>query len=359
MSFKRFSILKISSSPEHSFSLLDISEQYFISLLGKSIFLTGMTGFFGYPFLKLLIYYKNLHSDSAPIYVCTRDKNAAIQRLCLIDDVDFISWIIGDIESLVFYGSVDLIIHGASTSSFDKFAGATPLKRLSTIVDGTENIIRIASSCSASRVLFISSGSVYGNSAEISCPLSETSCFGPNVTDDSEACYSEAKRFAELKLLLASESMAFDVVIARCFAFIGPLLPLNLHFSVGNFIGCAFDNTPIVLRGDGSAVRSYMYTYDLAIWLAAILTKGRNLTAYNVGSDFPVSIFDLSHIVRDVLNPSLSVTFSSNQRRQLNRNTSASSFYVPSIERAKSHLGVSVWTSLHESIASVSPSATC
>ena len=317
--------------------------------------MTGMTGFFGFPFLRLLLHYKMLSFDRAPIYILTRDQNVALKRLRLVEGLEFIRWINGDVESFDFHHPIDLIIHGASTSSYDKFAGATPIQRLSTIVDGTDNVIQIACRCAVSRVLFISSGSIYGNSKEINSNLSESSPFGPNIIYDSESCYSEAKRFAELKLLLASSSMSFDVVIARCFAFIGPLLPLDLHFSVGNFINCALKGSPIVLRSDGSAVRSYMYTYDLAIWLAAILSKGRSSTAYNVGSDFPVSVLELSCLVRNVLNPSLPIT-SSCDVDSSNTNTSASSFYVPSIDLAKSDLGVSVWTSLSESIATFSPS---
>ena len=118
----------------------------------------------------------------------------------------------------------------------------------------------------------------------------------------------------------------------------------------------AVNGSPIVLRSDGSEIRSYMYTYDLAIWLAAIISRGKSSTAYNVGSDIPVSILELSYLVRDVLNPSLSVVLSSNKSFPSNTNTSASSFYVPSIDLAKSDLGVSVWTSLRESLASFSSS---
>ena len=325
--------------------------------MGKRILMTGMTGFFGYPFLTLLLHFKKLTFDDTPVYILSRDKVTAQARLGLGLELESICWINGDIESFDFHEPIDLIIHGASTSNFDKFTGATPFQRLSIIVNGTDNIIRIADRCGVSRVLFISSGSVYGNSTEIRYPLSENSSFGPNIIHDPESCYSEAKRFAELKLLLASNVMSFDVVIARCFAFIGPLLPLDLHFSVGNFINCAINNLPIILRSDGSAVRSYMYTYDLAIWLAAIIQKGRSSTAYNVGSDVQVSILELSYLVRDVLNPDLSIITSAASGESCNTSTSAPSFYVPSLDLAQSELGVSVWTSLRESIASASPSS--
>ena len=59
--------------------------------MGKSILMTGMTGFFGFPFLNFFFTTKII-SDFAPIYILSRDKSVVINRLRLVDDLDLVSY---------------------------------------------------------------------------------------------------------------------------------------------------------------------------------------------------------------------------------------------------------------------------
>ena len=97
------------------------------------------------------------------------------------------------------------------------------------------------------------------------------------------------------------------IKIARCFAFVGPYLPLDTHFAIGNFINNAINNEDIIIKGDGSTIRSYMYASDLMVWLWKILLKGKINQPYNVGSDEGVSIKQLAEKISNISNAKVAV----------------------------------------------------
>ena len=153
--------------------------------------------------------------------------------------------------------------------------------------------------------------------------------------------YGKGKLRAEELCLQSS----LDCMIARCFAFVGPQMPLDAHFAIGNFIGNCLRNEPIVIKGDGTAIRSYMYSTDLTEWLLTILVKGSKGNAYNVGSDDAISISDLAHKVRRVLSAENPVEI-----KKPRLDGCLPSRYLPSIEKAKTLLSLELRVGLEKAI---------
>lgn len=165
----------------------------------------------------------------------------------------------------------------------------------STIEEGTQNVINHFEGTKA-RIVNVSSGAVYGTQPPDKFCLEEEWVESP-LHQLPESAYHRGKFNAE-KMLNASVLRGdIDAVHARLFAFLAPHLPLDSHFAAGNFLSDAKNGRRVRVRGDGRTLRSYMYGTDLAIWLFKVAVSGQLGRSYNIGSPFPVSIFDLAQLV--------------------------------------------------------------
>jgi dTDP-glucose 4,6-dehydratase len=239
-------------------------------------------------------------------------------------------------------GGFSHVIHAATDSS----AAVEERNRLlmfDTIVGGTRRTLEFARRSGARRFLLTSSGAVYGRQPADLTHVPEEYAGGPDPADAGQV-YAEGKRAAEM-LCAAYADAHLQPTIARCFAFVGPYLPLDAHFAVGNFIRDALQGGPICISGDGTPYRSYLYAADLAIWLWTILLRGRATRPYNVGSEAAISIADLAHAVARRGRPELPVRIARSPT-----GGAPVERYVRSTARARNDLGVRVTVDLDDAL---------
>jgi nucleoside-diphosphate-sugar epimerase len=304
---------------------------------GANLLVTGGTGFLGSWLVAGLIHANRTRGLDLRIDLVTRSPERVPSSV-----KDSVRIIESDVRSLgAASGDYGLIIHGAASSSAQFGAGEGEPRRMSrTIVDGTDAVLEVASR-SGARVLFLSSGAVYGR--QVGPKVAEDDRHGPDPLDPRMA-YSEAKRLAENLCAASNAAGEAQVTVARLFAFVGPRIPIEGHFAVGNFLADAVAGRPISVAGDGTAVRSYLYAGDLPEWCWAIASRGASGAAYNVGSGVPTTIAQLAEMVADVVTPRLPVQILG-QPAGMPANR-----YVPDVGRAASELGLSVRTPLPDAL---------
>jgi dTDP-glucose 4,6-dehydratase len=222
-----------------------------------------------------------------------------------------------------------------------------PIERYDQIVSGTRNVLDFSVSTGAKRFLLTSTGGVYGQQPQGMDKIPETYCGFPDPLRP-ENVHSIAKRAAEHLCILYGHQFGIEPVIARCFAFVGMDLPLDVHFAIGNFIRDATQGRDIIIQGDGTSVRSYLDQHDLSVWLTRLLNTGHPQTAYNIGSENAISIKDLAILVRDLVHPTGSVQI-------LGVVNNAATRYVPDTQLARETLGLSETVSLSDAIRRALP----
>lgn len=275
--------------------------------------------------------YRLRHADIAADdwTILSRAPDRFIARYPILAKQQGVRFLKGDVRTFA-CGSerYDAVIHAAT----DAVTTLSDGEMTSVIVEGTQHVIDFAKECGASKLLLTSSGAVYGS---CSGAVSEDAVCKPTTA------YGKGKLLAE-QMCCAS---GLHVLLPRCFAFVGPYLNRSIHFAIGNFIQNCLDGQPIVIKGDGSPMRSYLYADDLVEWLFAILDRGQSCRPYNVGSPDAISIKDLAYLVRDTLQSS---SLKPNNQtivpiEVLGQSVpGAANYYVPRIDRIVNELGVNV-----------------
>lgn len=308
------------------------------------ILLTGGTGFFGKALLRHWIKAAEVGQVMPQVTIVSRQPKTFQLEHPEFAGLKWLEFHQGDVlrpDTLPTARCFTHLLHAAADSTFG--ARLTSLERYSQIVDGTRNLLDFAVATGAKRFLLASSGAVYGR-LQGQTGVREDCLQMPDPLQPGEA-YGVAKRTAEHLCALYREAYGLETIITRCFAFVGPDLPLDVHFAIGNFIRDAVVADEIVVKGDGQPLRSYMHQQDLAQWLTVLLERGSGGEAYNVGSPEAWSVGNVAYRVRDLLAPNKLVHVLS----QADPNSSMRSSYVPNVDKACA-LGLKLEWSLDEAI---------
>lgn len=321
--------------------VLSHAEPIWQELAGARLFIPGGTGFFGKWILESIAYANEMLGVDIRATILSRNPQhfLAAEMPHLGDKVEF-SWVAADVRNFDFpHERYDYILHLATfTSAY--IEKIEPAEMLAAKFMATRRVLDFARHCGTRRVLVASSGAVYGQQPATLKKIPEDYEGAPNPLLPSSA-YGNGKRLVEQ---LCAISPDVDHVIARCFSFLGPHLPLDARYAAGNFLRDAISGGPIRVCGNGLSRRSYLYPADLIVWMLTLLKKGSSRQAYNVGSDEILSTKELADQI------SMQVSAAPVIVENTDRSGASTNSYIPDITRARSELGLNVVIKLPEAI---------
>jgi dTDP-glucose 4,6-dehydratase len=324
--------------------ILQHSESLWEEARGARIFITGGTGFVGTWLTESLLWANRRLGLGLSAVLLTRNPDAFCAHSPHLAGDSAITLLDGDATSFPWpEGEFSFAIHAATERYFPPNA-AQPAGILDQEIGATRRVLDLARASGVRRLLFTSSGAVYGKQPPEISHVSEDYSGAPQ-TCDTKSAYGAGKRISEYLCACYSQVYGLESVIARLFAFMGPHLRLDANYAAGNFLRDALAGGPIQIAGDGTPYRSYLYAADLAIWLWTILFRGQPTRPYNTGSPQEVTIADLAGAIAREAAPRAEIRIA-----QAATPGAPAARYVPDTGRAERELALRTWIPLDEAI---------
>lgn len=268
---------------------LDMVAKYFevnnINLEKASFLISGITGFVGSWLLDSLLHINKEFDLKIEITGITRNASK-------ID-----TWINLASEKNVKIIESDIRVHKEIVCTFTHIVhAATPTTTATRAGDlgnvfgasviGAQNLLEIAKKQDVPPIfLHTSSGAIYKklpsslNSIPLNWPRQDLA-----ASDEIDSEYARAKIETEKLIEVATIEGAVKGINARLFSFMGPRVPLQEHYSIGNFMYSGMYEDKIKLSVNPATMRSYEYATDMASALIYILGLGQP-GPFHVGSD--------------------------------------------------------------------------
>jgi len=258
----------------------------------RRVFVTGATGFLGANLVTRLV------KEQAAVVCLQRD---AVQpnSFDLFGLRDKVTVVNGDVQDLSLLQrilneyEIDSVFHLAAQAIVGA-ANRSPISTFETNVRGTYMLLEACRlSPSVKRVVVASSDKAYGSNTTL--PYREDlPLHGTFPYDVSKSCTD---------LLARSYALTYDlpVVVTRSANIYGPG-DINLSRIIPGTIVAVLKNESPIIRSDGTPLREFIFVDDV---VSAYLTLAENISrakgeAFNVGSDRPVQILELTNRIIDL-----------------------------------------------------------
>ncbi|KAK8203733.1 dTDP-D-glucose 4,6-dehydratase [Phyllosticta capitalensis] len=254
----------------------------------RNIMVTGGAGFIACWFVRHLVLTYPGHYH---VYSFDKlDYCASLNNTRILDGCPNFTFVQGDITSpadvmhCLRTHDIDTIFHFAAQSHVDLSFGNS-YQFTNTNVYGTHVLLESAKAHGIRRFIHISTDEVYGEVASDKDDLIESSLLAPTNP------YSASKAAAEMMVNAYYKSFKLPVIIVRSNNVYGPhQFPEKI---IPKFAMLLHRGRKLLLHGDGSPTRRYLYAGDVADAIDTIFHKGAIGQIYNVASRDEISNLDL------------------------------------------------------------------
>lgn len=289
-------------------------------LAGKLVLISGGSGFLG-SYLVWSLMFLNMNgllSKPVKVVVLSRNQEKSLRKFSQYLDNENFELIFVDInKTLELELQADYVIHAASQAGINHYY-SDPVGTISANIFGTSELLKLAHKSSATNFMYISSGETYGTSTDLSPMLNEEShgALNPMAV---RSCYAESKRMGEALCSAWHHQYGLHVTVARTFQTYGPYMNLDNGLVSADFISSILSGRDIVIKSDGSSIRTFLYVVDAITAFFTILLKGEAANAYNVGnSKAPISIAELANCLVEIYpEKKLKIFYENNQSAEI------------------------------------------
>lgn len=263
-------------------------------LRDKTVLVTGASGMVGSYFIYTILKLNELYGTNTKVKAVVRNPGKLDPYISENKDVEVLKRNV--IEPLDVEGEVDYVVHAASPAS-PKIMSKEPVETNFANTIGTANTLKLAKDKNASGYLFISSREIYGEPMEGQELFTEDGPLGQVNPLVPRNGYAEGKKAAENMCSGFKEEYGLNTKIVRLAHTYGPGMSIYDGRVQADFLNNILHDQDIVLKSDGSSVRTYTYIADAIKAMFLVLLKSNDLV-YNIADeDSKVSIRDLAEIL--------------------------------------------------------------
>ncbi|KAF2467589.1 dTDP-D-glucose 4,6-dehydratase [Lindgomyces ingoldianus] len=261
----------------------------------RNILVTGGAGFIACWFVRHLTL---TYPDNYNVISFDKlDYCATLNNTRILDEFPNFTFEQGDITSpsdvkkCLRKHKIDTIFHFAAQSHVDLSFGNS-YQFTNTNVYGTHVLLERAREHGVTRFIHISTDEVYGDVPIGAADLSETSLLAPTNP------YSASKAAAEMMVSAYRSSFKLPLITVRSNNVYGPhQFPEKI---IPKFIMLLQRRSKLLVHGDGSPTRRYVYASDIVDALDTILHKGAIGQIYNIASKDEISNTDICHRLLEI-----------------------------------------------------------
>ena len=277
---------------------LELSE-----IQNKSVLVTGGLGLICSSIVDLLIVANRVMNLNVNIYLAVRDKRRFDDKYGKFHNVHFVEY--DALKPVNFKFDVDYIICGAGVSSPEKYV-SEPVETMLSNITGVKNILEYAKGKNVKRTIYISSSEIYGKK-QTDDQFAEGT-YGTVDLDSIRSSYAVAKQASELLCKSFASEYAVNTVIVRPGHIYGPTATERDTRVSSAWAYDVAKGHDIIMKSNGTQLRSYCYCLDCATAILKVMIKGKNINAYNISNpDSIISIRELATILTEVTKVNLRI----------------------------------------------------